>query len=131
MGAPSGRNRYRRPGRRPAFRDPRPIMLIVCEGRNTEPQYFDQFAKFHRNSMVRVEIAPDHGVPLTVVRAAKDRRNEAINAAKREKDENLKYNSVWCVFDMDEHPHVDDAKSMARENGIHVAISNPCFELWL
>ena len=30
-----------------------------------------------------------------------------------------------------EHPRVDDAKIMARDNGIGVAVSNPCIELWL
>jgi hypothetical protein len=38
---------------------------------------------------------------------------------------------VWCVFDIDSHPNVEDALQMARDNGIHLAISNPCFELWL
>jgi hypothetical protein len=62
MSASSRRDRDRRPGRRPPFRDPRPRMLIVCEGRNTEPQYFKQFSAFHRNSLVNVVIAPGQGV---------------------------------------------------------------------
>jgi hypothetical protein len=43
----------------------------------------------------------------------------------------LRYDHVWCVFDVDEHPHIPDAKQQARDNGIELAISNPCFELWL
>ncbi len=126
MSASSSRDRYRRPARRPAFRDPRPKMLIVCEGSITEPQYFEQFAGFHRNSLVKVEIAPAQGVPLTVVRAAKERRDKAISDAKRESDENVKIEFVWCVFDIDEHPNVPEAKSLAHQNNIKVAISNPC-----
>lgn len=38
---------------------------------------------------------------------------------------------VWCVYDRDDHPHLAEAGQMARDNGIHVALSNPCFELWL
>lgn len=125
------RDRERRPGRREAFRDPRPRLLIVCEGKNTEPQYFKQFAKFHRNSLVQVEIAEGQGVPLTLVRIARDRQNAANEEAKRQGDDNLKFDSVWCVFDIDEHPHVPEAKEMARTLEIGVAISNPCFELWL
>ena len=34
-------------------------------------------------------------------------------------------------FDVDEHPGISDAKQMARASGIKLAISNPCFELWL
>lgn len=43
----------------------------------------------------------------------------------------LAYDSVWCVFDVNDHPNIPDAKEMARDNGIDLAISNPCFELWL
>ncbi|MCD4727615.1 MAG: RloB family protein, partial [Pirellulales bacterium] len=48
-----------------------------------------------------------------------------------EKDENLAFDSVWCVFDIDDHPKVAEAKVTARDNNIDLAISNPCFEIWL
>lgn len=51
--------------------------------------------------------------------------------AKSEKDENLRYEEVWCVFDVDEHPKVEEARRMALDNGLRLAMSNPCFELWL
>ena len=51
--------------------------------------------------------------------------------ARRGDDDNILYESVWCVFDIDDHPHVSDAKQMARDNNFEVAISNPAFELWL
>ncbi len=126
-----GRNRYRRPARRPAFRAPRKKLLIVCEGANTEPDYFKQFAEVHRDAIVDVDLAPERGVPLSVVREAKRLKNQAISAAKREGDPYLRYDSVWCVFDVDEHPNVPEALAMARRNGLKVAVSNPCFELWL
>jgi len=113
------------------FREPKPKMLIVCEGAITEKEYFDQFAKFHRNSLVDVIVEGGKGVPLTVVRAAKERKEKAISDAKRKDDEFLKYQSVWCVFDVDDHPNVPEAKIIAADNGIELAISNPCFELWL
>jgi len=127
----SGRNRERRSGRRTPFREPKLKMLIVCEGANTEKQYFEQFAKFHRNSLVDVIVEGGKGVPLTVVRAAKERKEKAISDAKRKDDEFLKYQWVWCVFDVDNHPNVPEARIMAADNGIELAISNPCFELWL
>ena len=34
------------------------------------------------------------------------------------------------MFDRDEHRRFDEAKNMAHGNGIQLAISNPCFELW-
>ena len=62
---------------------------------------------------------------------AKAYKKKAQDAARREDDENLAYDAVWCVFDVDEHPQIADARQMARANGIELAISNPCFELWL
>jgi hypothetical protein len=35
------------------------------------------------------------------------------------------------VFDVDEHPNLREARDMAKGNDIELAISNPCFELWL
>ena len=52
-------------------------------------------------------------------------------AAQVAKDENLGYDEVWCVFDIDDHPQIDDAKQQARDNGVRLAVSNPCFELWV
>jgi len=125
------RDRQRKPARPDAFRDPRPVVLVVCEGIITEPQYISGFGRAHRNGRVRVEVAPEHGVPRTVVEAARNRKRAAEVTAEKHEDDNLAYDSVWCVFDIDQHPNVSDAKQMALANGIKLAISNPCFELWL
>jgi hypothetical protein len=127
----NARGRHREKARRAPFREPKPRILIVSEGEITEPEYFRAFAKACRNPRVDVEIATEHGVPRTVVEVARDRKKEGAQEAAREKDDNLAYDSVWCVFDIDEHPRVGEAKEMARDNGIDLAISNPCFELWL
>jgi hypothetical protein len=125
------RNRERRPGRRTPFRDSKPRILIVTEGENTEPEYFCGFAKACHNPRVTIEIAPKHGVPKTVVEIARDYKKEAEKEAAGEKDDNLAYDSVWGVFDIDNHPRVGEAKEMARDNNIQLAVSNPCIELWL
>lgn len=125
------RNRERRQGRRPSFRDPRPLILVVCEGERTEKEYIEGFARACRRAPVRVKVAPEHGVPRTVVTIARQYKKDAEAEAARQGDAFLAYDSVWCVFDVDEHPHVNDARQMARGNGIELAISNPCFELWL
>jgi len=65
------------------------------------------------------------------VEIAKKHKKKAEEDAKRERDDNLAYDSVWCVFDRDDHPHIPDAQQMARDNDIQLSISNPCFELWL
>ncbi len=125
------RHRERRAGRRAPFRESRPRILVVCEGEYTEPEYLEGFRKSCRNPRVQIEIAETHGVPRTLVVSAKKRKMDAEAEARREKDDNLRYDDVWCVFDVDDHPKISDAKQMARDNDIKLAISNPCFELWL
>ena len=127
----SRRDRDRRPGRRPPFRVPKPTVLIVCEGAVTEPEYFKTFIRVCRNPRVSIEVAAGTGVPLSVVRKAKDLKLNAARLARQERDENVMYDSVWCVYDVDDHPHHHEAREMACVNHIELAISNPCFELWL
>jgi hypothetical protein len=62
-------------------------------------------------------------VPLTLVKRAVDR--------KRCDDE---VDECWCLFDVEwpkNHPNLAQAIELARAHGISLAISNPCFELWL
>jgi hypothetical protein len=102
----------------------------VCEGAVTEREYFRSFQHAVRNPRVHVEVAREHGVPLTLVEIAVRLRDEAREAARGHHDENLLWDEVWGVFDVDEHPNIEQARRLADRNGIVLAISNPCFELW-
>lgn len=112
--------------RRRPVRQTNPRILIVCEGSRTEPGYFNDLRRAERRQ-VELEIVPA-GSPKAVVECAVEMQREARRQAK--KDPFLGYDQVWCVFDIDEHPLVPDASQQARDNNIHLAISNPCFELW-
>ena len=108
--------------RRTRFRDPYPRMLIVCEGRVTEKRYFE-FIRHTERIPLQLEVVPA-GVPETVVRRAKELAAEA----EAERDA---FDAVWCVFDIDEHVRVPAALDRALALGFRLAVSNPCFELWL
>lgn len=69
--------------------------------------------------------------PEGLVHHALKLRDEAAERAERERDENLAYDEVWCVLDVDEHSRFDAARYLAERHGIRLAVSNPCFELWL
>ena len=125
------RDRLRKPGRRKPFKDPKPLILIVCEGEKTEPQYLDGFAKACKNPRVRLQIHDETGVPKTLVQLAKVAKFEADAQAKREGDANLRIDAIWCVFDVDDHPDIPAAITMAADNGIELAVSSPCIEIWL
>ena len=131
MGIAKRRDRGRRPGRRPGSRERKPLILIVCEGEVTEPQYFRGFVRWWRNPRVTIEIVPGAGQPEALVNLARSRKIEASARAKRERDSNLLFDQVWCVFDVDDHPGIPEARRAGQAAGIECAISNPCFELWL
>lgn len=125
------RNRSRRPGRRTATREPKRRLLVVCEGERTEPDYIRGFQRHVRNATVEIEIPDERGDPKKLVEIAKQRGEQARRDAQRQRDEFLAFDELWCVFDRDEHTRFNDAVSMARGNGIELAVSNPCVELWL
>lgn len=66
-----------------------------------------------------------------MVGIAKDLWRRSKKAAKNHEDDNLRFESVWCVFDIDDHLMIPEAKQMALANKVNLAISNPSFELWL
>lgn len=112
--------RYRR---KTAGRDPRKVYLILCEGKRTEPDYFQAFSYDERKYFLRIE-----GLGRSTSSLVRTAR-EYILDAKRERQ---KYEQVWCVFDKDESPDADfnSAVQMANAAGIRCAYSNEAFELW-
>jgi hypothetical protein len=117
--------------RRGPTRDPLPLILVVCEGKVTEPQYVDAFRIAQGANTVRVRVESPGGDPKALVERAVELRNEADREARRARDLNLRYDEVWCVFDVDQHRRLEDARGEATRSNIQLAVSNPCFELWL
>jgi len=118
--------------RRVAIRTPRKTLLVVCEGTRTEPDYLNalkQQPAVHDVAAVdlRVETGRGKTDPKNLVSLAVAARNAAI-------DEDAEIDEFWCVFDVEwptNHPGLHEAITQARNNSVEVAISNPCFELWL
>lgn len=102
-----------------AVRELRERFLIVCEGEKTEPNYFESLRVQKR---VQMEIIGTGFNTISLV-------NEAIRLKNINPGD---YNHVWCVFDKDEFSVEDfnSALDAAKHNDIHVAYSNPAFELW-
>ena len=113
------RDRERRQARRPAFRSQKKTILVVSEGEVTETSYLRGLQADQRNPRFTIKFARDRGDPKTMVSIAKPLKHD------------FDYDSVWCVFDVDDHPGIPEAMRTARDNGIKLAISNPCFELWV
>lgn len=132
MAARRSRRDERRPlQRRGPTRNPIPCILVVCEGEVTEREYIDGFKAEYGITTVRVDVFSPGGNPLGLVERAVELRNTSRREARRARDQNLAYDQAWCVMDVDQHPRLDEARVLAAKHGIKLAISNPCFELWL
>ncbi|NMO37963.1 RloB domain-containing protein [Streptomyces sp. GMY01] len=106
-------------------------VLIYCEGECTERHYLTGLRSELSGLPVQVEVGPEHGVPTALVRAAVKHKERAPRSRQ---DRFTAYDEVWCVMDVEAprpHPDLGPALTVARRNGIKVALSNPCFELWL
>lgn len=120
----TGRRVAPRGGR--ALREPR-VIRVHTEGRVTEPDYLSHWERL--NDGVRIDWGASGMVPMSLVRHAREDAGLSRRASKRHSSPD--YDEIWCVFDVDAHPNVKQAISEAQQSGIQVAVSNPCFELWL
>lgn len=113
-------------------KSPKPKILVVCEGKITEPRYFKDFTDWCGNALVTVTTVGGCGVPISVVERAIGEKAQLIREARKSKDSFDDHFEVWAVFDRDAHPkpQVPQAIALANKNKIHIAYSNPCFELW-
>lgn len=100
----------------------KPTILIVCEGENTEPSYFNLF----RLSSATIKPVGEGYNTVSLVNRAIQLANEGS------------YDQVWCVFDADPKPdnpvhsaNFNTAINIAESNGFGVAYSNQAFEYWL
>ncbi len=95
----------------------KPSILIVCEGENTEPSYFNQF----RITSAKVKSVGEGYNTISLV-------DRALELSQREN-----YEQVWCVFDKDDFDDKDfnSAIQIAKAKNFGVAYSNQSFEYWL
>jgi hypothetical protein len=128
-----GKSRRRTPSslaRKIETRRPRKTLVIYCEGERTEPVYLEALKRrpeVRNVASVDLRIEAEHGMPEALV-------SSAIKARKKSVDEEGEVDEFWCVFDVEwprNHPRLREAVQQARNNSIELAISNPCFELWL
>lgn len=115
---------YRSRSRKVDLRTPRNIVLVVVEG-ETERNYFNGLKE--RDSDIKIVLErPGPADPFRLVKTCIDHMED--------KDVNIDDGDLAiCAFDMDENPpeRIARAAELARENGMIIALSNPCFELWL
>ena len=103
-------------------------ILILCEGKKTEPYYFNGLKSDVRNrsklSALRVEIY-DSGK-----NTAKELVLEAEELKKIAESENNPYDDVWVVFDKDGYTKHPESFNLAEGKNINIIFSSISFEYW-
>lgn len=116
--------------RHEAFRDAR-LIVIASEGKDSERIYFRALAKEYTNPRVHVHILErsedeqNNSSPEHVLKQLNDYKGLYALEADDE---------LWLVVDKDRWTEAmlsRVATECAQDNYMHVALSNPCFELWL
>lgn len=105
----------------------RRVIRIHAEGSVTEFDYLRYWEQ--RSRSVSLDWGESGMSPMGLVGRAKDAIRLSRRASRRHGTP--QFDEIWCVFDIDSHPHVSQAIFEATQSGIMVAVSNPCFELWL
>lgn len=99
-------------------------ILICVEGEKTEIQYFDLLRQCLRSTNTSIHfktVKPKGTDPLSILRGCikfKDKHND-------------KYDSFFCVIDVDEHANLEQALQEARKQNIFMVVTNIKFEVWL
>ena len=117
LGTP-GFSRETKLERRPGTREQRTSVLVVTNGIRTEKDYFDALRTEPWVAVDTVRIKAMDGAPAAVVKRAADVRDGS------------EYDEAWVVCDADDFD-VRLAASHASRHSVKLAVSVPCFEVWL
>ncbi len=111
--------------RKPGKRQPRRLLLVVCEDAKAAPAYFNALRDHLRLETSRVEVCGREcgSAPISVVDFAIQRRRAHQKAGRI-------VDTTFCVIDADDHESIFKALDKANANGLTVAVSSPCFEIW-
>lgn len=110
------------------------LIIIYCEGKKREYQYFIHFAEL--SSQIRLEVeAPSHHDNTSPLGLYKKAQKHIV---KSEENLNPKYeltqdDEVWFVIDTDKWNDkiLELRKNCRKYSNWFVSQSNPCFEVWL
>lgn len=112
-------------------------ILIVTEGVNTEPIYFEAIRRiFAVNAIELVSHGAGRGDPRRLTDFAIDIHKERRRQARSKEliiSQLKDFDETWIVFDTDAltAEKRDNGIQYAKGKGIKVAHSEPCFEFWL
>jgi hypothetical protein len=114
--------------------DPKRIVIISCEGRNTEPEYFEAIKNklgHHIPHLLEIDVVPkedNNSEPKYVI----DNLEKFI---VDKYDYNGKHDQLWIVCDRekvdDRRKNLVDIIPLCEQKNYCIALTNPLFEFWL
>lgn len=115
--------------RRVNERKERPTILIGLEGKGeSEKKYFQALNQKYRNHYNIRFATGNETDPIGIVKNVEDSiRNMGLDT----KNGDLFFCVIDADYDSSKESVINKAKHRAKDKGIKVIISNPCFELWL
>jgi RloB-like protein len=100
-------------------------IFIACEGRNTEPLYFERIAEqVEDDGLLAITIYPDKDTP--------NPKTDALNLIKEAQSKGDEFDEVWVVFDKDGYTKHEEAFKLAKtgKREVKIAFSSIAFEHW-
>lgn len=95
-------------------------ILIVGEGVNTEPSYFDKF-RIPGVKVVAKGLGEGTRKLVNDVEAVREDEERKLGAS---------FDEIWVAFDKDSFKDFEQAINEAKDKGYHVAYSNQAIEYW-
>jgi hypothetical protein len=106
------------------------LVVIACEGAVTEPVYFNGIKAFLHNPRLHIEVLRREDPTLSAPEHVQ-RMLQRFTDEYRRRDGD----TFWLVADRDRQSwsdaHLSRVATECQQRGFSMAISNPCFELWL
>ena len=103
-------------------------VLILCEGEQTEPIYFNALKadKSNLNNSSALRIVVHDSKKNT----AKELVAEALELKMEAEKEKNAYDAIWVVVDRDGYTKHPESFNRAEKTKIKIAFSSPSFEFW-
>lgn len=108
-------------------RDVKKIFVIATEGEKTEPVYFNDLKALHRNPLVYVTVLKRQNSASSPNHVIRELNRFKSLYELKPKDE------LWIVVDRDNwgYRNLSTTARQCLQKKYNLAVSNPCFEVWL
>ncbi|TAE46477.1 MAG: RloB domain-containing protein [Bacteroidetes bacterium] len=110
--------------RKKASRKSATTVFIACEGRSTEPAYFQRIKE-------QVEESGDFALTIYPDDTEPNPKTDALGLIEEAKRRSGEFDEVWVVFDKDGYTKHADAFTEAHTHEVKIGFSSIAFEHWV